>query len=296
MHVEPSPVKGLHFHGEWKPGKKQQRLGRHKNPGLEIVLVSKGEVDWEVEGKQERVMADMLFYTLPWQEHGGVEELQPSSEISYLCIALDAPHTKPQRRFGFHAAFGFTTAEERAISSALAGDKPHALPATDEAVWLMSQFFKLAKESGPLAAARVRDTVKLLIADVACSAIAEHRQGASVPEAGRRVRRFAGVLAARHAEPWTMESMSRACGLGRTQFGLLMKKYTGDTPVTHLNRIRIREAQKLLRDTGKPVTEIAFEVGFNSSQYFATVFKEFTGVNAAGWREAEGLGRPYRAE
>ena len=289
MHIEPSPIKGIHFHGKWEAGKKQQhRLGRHKNPGLEIVLVSKGEVDWVVEGKQERVMADMLFYTLPWQEHGGVEELQPSSEISYLCVALDAPHVTPRRRFGFHPSFGFSAAEERAISSALAGDKPHALPATDESVWLMSVFFKLIGESGPLAAARIRDTVKLLIASVACGAMCGRREESAVPEAGRRVRKFAAALASRHAEPWTMESMSRACGLGRTQFGLLMKKYTGDTPVTHLNRIRIREAQKLIRATGRSITEIAFEVGFNSSQYFATVFKEFTGMNAAAWRTAEG--------
>ena len=79
----PLPIKGVEFYGEWKAAKKTNRLGRHKNNGVEIVLVSKGELKWEVENKEVELRANMLFYTLPWQEHGGVEEMQPSCEISY---------------------------------------------------------------------------------------------------------------------------------------------------------------------------------------------------------------------
>ena len=81
--------------------------------------------------------------------------------------------------------------------------------------------------------------------------------------------------------------MSAACGLGRSQFAGLLKKVTGDTPVTFLNRLRVQRAQELLRQSAKPVTEIAFEVGFNSSQYFATVFKEFAGMEARTFRKEQ---------
>ena len=78
--------------------------------------------------------------------------------------------------------------------------------------------------------------------------------------------------------------MSEACRLGRTQFSQLLKKHTGDTPITYLNRTRLREAQRLLRESQKSITEIALAVGFNSSQYFATVFKEFTDMDARSFR------------
>jgi AraC-like DNA-binding protein len=104
-------------------------------------------------------------------------------------------------------------------------------------------------------------------------------------EAERRVRKLIDILVARDAEPWTLPSMSAACRLGRTQFSQILKKQTGDTPVTYLNRLRLREAQRLLRHSTKPITEIALVVGFNSSQYFATVFKEFTGMDARSFRD-----------
>lgn len=277
-------MEGIEFYGEWKATKKAHRLPRHRNPGLEIVLIAKGEFKWGVENQEVQLRANTLFYTLPWQEHGGVEELQPSCEIFYLCLTLAKEYVKPQRRFGFHTVYGFTPAEERAISSALTGSGMQAIPADSEAAGLFSQFFKIVNEPGPFQRSRARDTIKLMITYLA-NAVATGRNAESrMFEAERRVRQFANVLAVRYAEPWTLKSMSDTCRLGRTQFSQLLKKHTGDTPVTHLNRLRLREAQRLLANSAKSITEIALEVGFNSSQYFATVFKEFTDMDARSFR------------
>ncbi len=78
--------------------------------------------------------------------------------------------------------------------------------------------------------------------------------------------------------------MSQACRLGRTQFSQLLKKHTGDTPVTYLNRVRLRQAQHLLRHSDRSITDIALAVGFNSSQYFATVFKDLPRTDARSFR------------
>lgn len=277
-------IKGVEFYGEWKAAKKPYRLPRHKNNGLEIVLISKGQLKWEIENREAELQPNTLFYTLPWQEHGGVEELQPSCEISYLCLTLAKKYARPQRRFRFHRAFGFTVAEERFISSALTGCRAQALPASGEAAWLVAHFFQITRERAPLRESRARDTIKLIVACLAGLATTGRGSPSRVVEAERRVREFADVLAVRHAEPWTLQSMSEACRLSRTQFSHLLKKRTGDTPVTYLNRIRLREAQRLLGQSTKSITEIALAVGFNSSQYFATVFKEFTDMDARSFR------------
>jgi AraC-like DNA-binding protein len=277
-------IPGVEFYGEWKAAKKPRRLGRHKNPGLEIVLVSKGELRWEVENKEVELRANTLFYTLPWQEHGGVEEMQPSCEISYLCLTLAKKYAGPRLRFRFHRAFGFTPGEERVISAALTGSRTQAIPASGEIASLFHHFFKMTREPVLLRKSGARDTIKLMLIHLAGVAAGERNSGARIVEAERRVREFARILAGRYAEPWTLNSMSDACRLGRTQFSHLLQKHTGDTPVTFLNRTRLREAQRLLGTSTKPITEIALEVGFNSSQYFATVFKEFTDMDARGFR------------
>ena len=71
--------------------------------------------------------------------------------------------------------------------------------------------------------------------------------------------------------------MSQLTGLGRTRLGQLIKERTGDSPIIYLNRVRIRKAQELLRETKQSITEIAFACGFQSSQYFARTFKHLTG-------------------
>ena len=134
-------IKGVEFYGQWKTTKKPHRLPRHKNPGLEIVFVSKGELKWAIENKEVELRANTLFYTLPWQEHGGVEEMQPSCEISYLCLTLAKTYAKPQRQFQFHRALGFTSAEGRFLSSALTGCRINRFPADSEATWLFAPFF-----------------------------------------------------------------------------------------------------------------------------------------------------------
>jgi AraC-like DNA-binding protein len=284
MPAAPLSIQGVEFYGEWKATKKPHRLPRHKNNGLEIVLVSKGELRWMVENQKTDLRADSLFYTLPWQEHGGVEEAQPSCEISYLCLTLAETYPKARRRFQFHPAFAFTPAEERFISSTLTRSRTQAIPADSEIAWLFAHFFDIARRSGPLRQGRARDTIKLMIAYLASLAATGRDSGSPLVEAERRVRKFTHLLAARHAEPWTLSSMSDACRLGRTQFSQLLKKHTGDSPVRYLNRIRLREAQRLLRSSNRSIIEIALAVGFNSSQYFATVFREFADMDPRTFR------------
>ncbi|QKX05676.1 helix-turn-helix transcriptional regulator [Aquimarina sp. TRL1] len=55
------------------------------------------------------------------------------------------------------------------------------------------------------------------------------------------------------------------------------RKNTGITPKEYINRIKIEKA-KILLSQKKSVTQVAFDLGYNSSQYFATSFKKFTGI------------------
>jgi AraC family L-rhamnose operon regulatory protein RhaS len=286
MHRQPTGIPGLRFYGQWKSAKKPYRLGRHKNPGLEIVLISKGELRWEIEGREFVIGANTLFYTLPWQAHGGVEEMQPSSEIAYLCVNLQGHHPRPCRQFGFGRALGFSPSEERWISAALTRRRAQAVPAGPQAQPLFDYFLACAGSSSRLGPIRARECLKLVILELADRASVARHTSSPAAGADQRVRDFARALARRHAEPWTLESMSAACGLGRSQFAGLLKKISGDTPVTFLNRLRVQRARELLRGSGRSITEIGLEVGFNSSQYFATVFKEFTGAEPRAFRSS----------
>lgn len=58
------------------------------------------------------------------------------------------------------------------------------------------------------------------------------------------------------------------------------------TPFEYLLDYRIRMAEKLLRTTALPVTQIAIQTGFSNSAYFTKVFRQLRGVAPGQYRRA----------
>ena len=59
----------------------------------------------------------------------------------------------------------------------------------------------------------------------------------------------------------------------------------GCSPMAYLRRMRIRRAMLLLSDPRKSISDVAFEVGFNDSGYFARIFKREAGMSPRAFRE-----------
>lgn len=68
------------------------------------------------------------------------------------------------------------------------------------------------------------------------------------------------------------------------------KKNTGFSFIEYLNGIRVKEAQNLLRNSHKGISEIAEMVGYNSTTHFGRIFKNVTGVSPMAYK------RLYRKE
>jgi len=84
---------------------------------------------------------------------------------------------------------------------------------------------------------------------------------------------------------WTVEEMAALVGLGTTSFSDKVKSFSGFSPMIYLINIRISEAIKLLKKPEVNMTNIALDVGFYSSQHFATTFKKLTGYTPSQFRK-----------
>lgn len=60
---------------------------------------------------------------------------------------------------------------------------------------------------------------------------------------------------------------------------------TGMSPNNYLTRIRLCHAMRLLRESEKTITEIAFACGFNDSNYFSSRFHRETGMTPLKYRK-----------
>lgn len=81
--------------------------------------------------------------------------------------------------------------------------------------------------------------------------------------------------------------------IGRTKLFLKLKGIAGQTPNDFILNIRLKKAQMLLKQTeAKTVSEIAYEVGFNSPSYFIMRFRELYGVTPAQYQKSGEAPRP----
>lgn len=268
---------------------KRRRLRLHRNPGLELVLVTAGSPLWLIGERVEQVHPGEVFFSLPWETHGGVFEREPGVEFWFVVVALDRDYQRQPQRFAFHRDLYLRPAETRRTTAALIDSHRCVVPASDALSFLIPEIVKRQRrgttglERGMALASLVRSAV-LEVARCSVEGM-EAAQGTDASQ--RRVARFLATLERRCGEHWTLTTMAAACGLRRTRFAELVHRLTGDSPIMALNRLRVRRAEFALRETDAGITAIAFDCGFSSTQYFARTFRAFTGRSPTGFRATQ---------
>jgi AraC family L-rhamnose operon transcriptional activator RhaR/AraC family L-rhamnose operon regulatory protein RhaS len=101
------------------------------------------------------------------------------------------------------------------------------------------------------------------------------------------IERLAEVLnhMERHfAEPLSMEILTKIAQMTERSFLRNFHLATGTTPHNYLLQMRINRAADELRNSRKQITAIAFDVGFNDSNYFTRQFKKRIGMTPILYR------------
>lgn len=91
----------------------------------------------------------------------------------------------------------------------------------------------------------------------------------------------------------SMEALAEQFGVSSRYIRKCFQEETGMNCQKYISTLRISKAKELLWFTGKPVTEIALETGFGSSQYFCRVFQQYTEMTPVEYRN---LWRGQKAE
>ena len=82
----------------------------------------------------------------------------------------------------------------------------------------------------------------------------------------------------------SLQEISTHCCVSPFHFSRIFKKFTSYTPHQYLQNIRLKHGEMLLKNTNKPVSEISFAAGFNSTEYFASAFRQKYKVNPSQYR------------
>ena len=107
------------------------------------------------------------------------------------------------------------------------------------------------------------------------------------PELLRRLLRAKDRMDAAPHEPWPISRLAQVSAVSEAHFARQFGKAFGMPPHRYLLTRRIERAIALLRDTDLPVTEIAYQTGWNSLGTFGRIFRDITGESPGERRARE---------
>jgi AraC-like DNA-binding protein len=106
----------------------------------------------------------------------------------------------------------------------------------------------------------------------------------AIEDRNRRMLRIRDRMDAAYAQPLDVPALARAAHTSPAHFSRQFRATFGETPHRYLQRRRVERAMELLRETERPVTEICFDVGFNSLGTFSRTFRAVVGEPPSAYR------------
>jgi len=84
----------------------------------------------------------------------------------------------------------------------------------------------------------------------------------------------------------TRDSVAENFFLNSSYFSIYFKKHSGQTFNQYLTKIRMDKAVELVLNSDMKIYDIGEAVGYNSSQHFLKLFKEYTGASPSEYKKA----------
>jgi len=260
----------------------------HRNEGLELSFVEAGQVPFAMEGGRSFLLEPgQLTITRPWQRHRVGNPNVPASRYHWLII--DVGVRRPNQSWTWPSWLLYPRRGLQRLTTMLRQNEQPVWRADENIARCYRRIGKAAGlgATNPEAIARLKILINELI--IALAEMLERRRPTldeSLSSSERAIRLFLKDLPGRLDEPWTLESMAENCGLGRSRFAACCRQITNVSPMEYLTRCRVdKSARLLVQNPEMSITETAFACGFQSSQYFATVFRQRLGHSPRAWRQ-----------
>lgn len=260
----PDPlVPELHWLGRVHYLKAFPPLVDHTHPELEICYLARGRQTYMVKDQSYALTGGDVYVTFPGETHStgatpeeksilywllvDIGERRPSAVTSRLTVPLfQKLRELPVRRFRGCPAMG------RLLDDIIL----HYHAPDDPLRWNYIQI----------------RLMEFLMNVVQCAQRCSEEGQYSEP-----IRRSLSFIEEQLETPTAVGQVAGHSGLSESRFKVRFGQEVGMPPGEYILRKRIEKAAAMLADGKRSVTDVAYQMGFNSSQYFATAFKRITG-------------------
>lgn len=255
----------------------------HRHLGcLEFHLCERGNQVFQLGEQRYCLNGGDLFMTLPdeWHSTGGY----PCGPGVVYCLIVKTP--MPGR-----GLLGLPAAESRSLVERFYSVADRQFRAVRAVKPLFDELLELYDASDVfLQRSRMRVAmVRLLLAilDSSVRHAAKAKPSQRIAEIVQTIREFP-------QREYQLDNLARQTHLSLARFKGRFKAEMGMSPWQFILQAKIEAAQERLRMGCEPITQIAMDLGFVSSQYFATVFRRMTGQTPRDYRQNTVPRKPSR--
>lgn len=249
--------------GRYNYARAQAPLPEHEHGSiLEICFLVKGRQTYRVAGRTYHLRGGDVFVTFPNEKHGTAGHPEEKGVLYWMMLR------RTRGRW-----LGLSAPDADVLWRSLAG-----LPARHfrGSARMKSQLDSVTdlfhRSPFPLQSTFLTTEVMgYLVEVIRCSEVGGRaRQGTRMEMIYRYIQDHLD-------EKLSVPGLAERAGLSTARFKARFKEETGVPPGEYVLRAKIAEAQRRLKTGVGSVTDVACDLEFSSSQYFATVFKRYTG-------------------
>ncbi|BBH18885.1 hypothetical protein Back11_02300 [Paenibacillus baekrokdamisoli] len=236
----------------------------------EFVFVESGKVTWEVDGHLYASHTGQFFHTRPGEWHRArLSFIEPCS-IWWMIIA------DPAENPGWLSLQD----EDRIEIHKQLQQLPRVVFVNSRVREPFAKLRSIIDNNESLASCRVRHYVlDILLQMMNPSSIRQIPMDLKVA-----MNQLTALIEAAPETRWSNRELAAEVGVSESHFYRLFHDIHGQSPANYIDRLRMDRACQLLRQEGANVTTVAMDLGYKTSQHFATVFKKYIGLSPSQWR------------
>jgi AraC-like DNA-binding protein len=253
------PVFGRYEYCSAHPG-----LKTHTHPGtIEICYLERGCQTYRAGGREYNLVGGDVFVIARGEPHDTGGHAEDRGILYWLNLRIPEPG---------ESTLMLPPAESAALIATLSNLPERHFAGRPVLKTIFNDIFCLCEQPAkPLTRVAIGNELVRCVLEVTSSAYRQEglHRSPRIATIVERIKRDPGVN-------YSLLNLAEEAGLSLSRFKTKFKAQMGVAPHEFILRCKIETAKTFLLSQNRSVTDTAMELGFSSSQYFATVFRRFT--------------------
>lgn len=243
----------------------------HKDT-LEICYLDKGFQTYTVDEQEFHLKGGDVFITFPNEKHGTGQSVEEKGTLYWLQIQMTLENE-------FFLSYQNQEAKTF-LDSILQISKRHFSIHADFKS-LLDQLFVVGIETpSPLQRIKIYSLSTQILLSILNASTAKQQNNKS-PEITKAV----SFIIKNLNQVFSLEDLAKHVHLSESHFKTKFKAEMGTSPADFVQRKKIEKSEVLLAEGKLNITEIAYSLGYPSSQHFSSVFKKYNGKTPSEFKK-----------